>query len=345
MSTQGCRIQIDLAGTLGEVNYSRLDAGSGSLVTFYDTGDGDLKEWALVDKPYGSTATLSMGDPATMSTDLPGTYRVRLIKDGGELEHDVRYIGVTYRYVLPTWTHHVWPFTLASAVRIPAYKEGLEFNASSDLTEGSPDTNDFGWAQENDFWFRRIMEYGFGLEYGSNERYYTGYRYHFRGVGAPAAITRDDADGSATVDLTTEGGDFGFLFEKVSPAPDIPFEVLAEPGTLYYADTDVTTNRVAFIELGLVPDGSIVAIQQPAYDNACILRMVDGCGLRFPHDYEIDGGGGTFYGANDPVRTNHSTPATFTVFPLRTAVLIFNEDQTSWECLYKDVVREIPVID
>jgi len=98
----GAQIRIDQAANavpLGTAGIARDDIDKGAAVTLRNGDPAGVKSsrWALLDRPYGSSAVLSnpTSAVATIVPDLPGEYRIRLeINSGGPGEYDVRCFSV-----------------------------------------------------------------------------------------------------------------------------------------------------------------------------------------------------------------------------------------------------------
>lgn len=98
----GAQIRIDQAANavpLGTAGIARDDITKGAAVTLRNGDPAGVKssQWALLDKPYGSSAVINnpTSAVATIVPDLPGEYRIRLqINGGGPGEYDIRTFAV-----------------------------------------------------------------------------------------------------------------------------------------------------------------------------------------------------------------------------------------------------------
>jgi hypothetical protein len=187
------------AGVVGE---SRTDIAvfSGlNPVVLTDTGGGS-PVWQIIDKPEGSTATLSApANPVCQfNGDLPGTYLIQLKVDGGGLPGQIVQLVIGVMTPLPSWVAS----TAADNLRIPAFGETRQMNVAYGPGSGA---NTRGWAYHVNRWFKAIAEHAFGVAISDNGVDVPGRFYKLNLIGA-GAIT--DA-GGGVIDLNVGGGGGG----------------------------------------------------------------------------------------------------------------------------------------
>jgi len=113
----------------GTDGISRNDLWMGSVVQGVSTLGGNLTfAWTLLDKPVGSASVLTNDATATCSftPDLAGTYRLKLVTDGGGTGNEQTLLCGVTKDAAGVITMRGW--------RIPAYKEkGSEANFTGNL--------------------------------------------------------------------------------------------------------------------------------------------------------------------------------------------------------------------
>ncbi|MDP6423260.1 MAG: hypothetical protein QGG14_00840 [Planctomycetota bacterium] len=129
-------IRFDQSAVLGTVNESRDDIVPAAVVTVNALSVAGTAIFGLLDRPLGSAAALSgAGSTRSITPDLAGTYRVRVIDDA-----DGSYVIHTFT-VLSTLV----PTTSTSlALHFPAHNE----RASAQANEVDPDPGDWVNASE-----------------------------------------------------------------------------------------------------------------------------------------------------------------------------------------------------
>jgi hypothetical protein len=120
-------------------------------------------QWVLAYKPFGSQAQLTPDGPipakpdrATFTMDVPGSYRVVNVVDGGTEPPQIASVIAASRIIMQPFSQ--WDPPYWNSLRIPAFAETTEF----DKQPLSSQPNSCGWAREMEAWFFRIMRYGFG---------------------------------------------------------------------------------------------------------------------------------------------------------------------------------------
>ena len=143
-------IVIVQAGVAGAAGKSRDDLVVGQPVTLKNSDDNGVRSWrwALVSRPYGSSATLSnvVAAQPTFTPDVPGSYLIQLTVNEGREGERARVIGAVRNAAI-----------FGISTRYPAGGEGSEANWLVDFADGAgPVTNTFGWWPDLNDWFRMI---------------------------------------------------------------------------------------------------------------------------------------------------------------------------------------------
>jgi hypothetical protein len=226
-----------------------LFTGSGSEIQLSDTvGTASTFAWTLLDQPEGGTASLTTpGLASTLLTGatVAGSYLIQLVGDGGGSPGQIYRIIAAVQIGVPAWVEPT------GILRIPAKGETIEFNVKDSPGTG-PDTR--GWAQEMDYWFRAIANYGFGfvaklngVQVGSAPFYY---------LNLSTALTATDA-GGGVLDVGIAGGSSGItaLQNATTPLSGGPFSTLdAEGPDLITTDTYVPGLNAQFSSIS-APSG------------------------------------------------------------------------------------------
>jgi len=187
------------AGIVGE-SRADIQVFSGlNPVVLTDTGGGS-PVWQIIDKPEGSTATLSApANPVCQfNGDLPGTYLIQLTVDGGGLPGQIVQLVVSVMTPLPSWV----AATAADNLRIPAFGETRQMNVAYGPGSGA---NARGWALHVNRWFKAIAEHAFGVAIADTGVDIPGRFYKLNLIGSSSIV---DA-GGGVIDINVGGGGGG----------------------------------------------------------------------------------------------------------------------------------------